>query len=199
MAVEPELTVSQRGAAELVINRNVDAVNQAFAGLTLPAPAYAACLWLSDDTEYELSSNAVSIALEPDRELASASGLDFYAFDTIWNPGEFAFDQVPVEVVRTPEYRKAEAAIGGALAQSECQGVEIESERWLFIQVARRLTDCHALAPVTDDFLVFLWDGGFELDELRAAATPAVAERLRAKGLLPDAIQDVPGYPDPWP
>jgi len=101
---------------------------------------------------------------------------------------EYRLPEVPFDLhgLRdSPGYADAEVAVVDTL---ERQGV-LDPATWVLNMVARRLSEAPPLAPVTDDFITFVLEHNFGellLENLRTAAPPHVAEKLRLKGLLPD-------------
>jgi hypothetical protein len=179
-----------------VVERNVEAISAPLRKLQIEAPAYAACLWPSQ--EDELNAYPVSVGLEPDRQRARRSLTPSEAFRTVWNPNTYAIDGVDPEpdLRADPDFIAAEAQVGAALDEREI----LDPPRWILNRVARRLTESPALSPVTDDFVAFVLDHDFDddlLESLRESATPAVAQALRAKQLLPRNVMALEGFIDP--
>jgi hypothetical protein len=187
-----ELQPTARADFDEVVKRDVDAVRAALAGVTLAEPAFATCLHYSPDSADLLDPAAVYVGVESDRERALAAGRALEAFCSVWNPMEYTGAEVSPE----PSLRDDASFVAleeRLVAALHHAGVD-EPARFVLAQVARRLTESPAFEPVTEDHVTFVMDREFGdelLESLRGVAPPAVAARLRERGLLPDSVDDL--------
>jgi hypothetical protein len=176
-------------AAEELIERITEKLQQRLAHVLLPSPAYAVAL----EGDAEIYPLAVSVGLEPLRVQALSSYPPVIAFAVVWTSDEWELRE---ELVNGDEI----AALASA-AKADLQTPEVTdgmgAEGYVLGKVARRITLSPPLSPVTDDFLAFVSFPGeaddLTLEHLHYAAPAHVATRLRAKGLLPDDMGTLSG------
>jgi hypothetical protein len=188
------LDMTARADFEEVVGRDVDAVRAALADLAPGEPAFATCLHYTPDSTELLDVAAVYVGVESDRQrlLAVPAGrLD--TFCALWNPMEYADgERLPEPSLRDDA---AFVAVEERLVAALCEAGVEEPGRLVLNEVARRLTETPAVRAVTGDYLAFVMNHSCDdglLENLRAAASPAVAARLREQGLLPDTIDQLP-------
>lgn len=184
-----------RSALEVVVRHNVAALELALADVELTSSAYALAL-PPDDFGEVLSADVVYVGLEADRVRALAQETEWNAFRLVWDTNEWAIGPLMTEIEETAALAEASAVV---VAYAE----EIEEipNRLVLREVARQLTQAPPISPVTDDFVAFLFEEGFNeelIDSLEASATPSAAAALRAKGLLPRSSDELDGAPRFW-
>jgi hypothetical protein len=187
-----ELQAAAQADLEEVVKRDVDAVRAALAGVALLEPAFATCLHYSPDSADLLDPAAVYVGVESDRERALAAGGALEALCSVWNPMEYT----GAEVSPDPSLRDDASFVSleeRLVAALHHAGID-EPARCVLEEVARRLTESPAIQPVTEDHVAFVMDPDFSdelLESLHGVAPPAVAARLRERGLLPDSVDDL--------
>jgi hypothetical protein len=187
------LDAATQAHLEEVVSRDVDAVRAILAGLSPAEPVFATCLHYEQDSAEVVDVAAIYLGLESDRQrVLAAAARPVDVFCAVWNPMEYADgERWPEPSLRDDAtFVAVEERLVAALHEA---GVE-EPGRLVLNEVARRLTESPAVSPVTGDYLVFVMRHDCDerlLENLRAAASPVVAARLREQGLLPDSIDDL--------
>lgn len=173
-----------------MVAANVAGVTGAYAGLDLRSPAYAVCLWPQDELG-QLDPYPISVGVDADRRRALASLSPFRAFQTVWNPNEFAIDGL--EASPDPRAKagfvEAEERLVDALEDGGCE----EPAVWVLRRVADQLNAATSTfgSTTTEDFVVFVLDedvGDDLLEHLRETTSAEVAKTLARKGLLPERL-----------
>jgi hypothetical protein len=176
-----------------VVSRDVEAVRAALAGLSPAEPVFATCLHYSPDSAELLDVAVVYVGVEGDRQrVLAVAGGPVEVFTSVWNPMEYTGGELEPE----PSLRDDAAfvAVEERLAAALHEAGVDEPGRLVLNEVARRLAESPAVSPVTGDYIAFVMDHYFDerlLENLRAAAPPAVAAQLREQGLLPDTIDEL--------
>jgi hypothetical protein len=181
---------------EYVIERAVSNVRERFSACGATELVYAAALF-SPDPE-ALFASEITLGLERDRVAALASPTSYDAFWRTWNAWEFARSgRDEPSLYDDPEFLAAQQAVWEPRGAA-WDALGEEPQRYVLNRIAARVTAQHPLPSVTDDFVVYAFAEGFG-EELIAnitfSAGPDIANRLRAKGLLPADPNSLPGRP----
>ena len=186
------LAPAARADLEDIVSRDLDSIRSALAGVVISEPVFAICLHYTPESAELLDPPAVYVGTDSDRRRALAAGGPVEVFSAIWNPMEYTGAEV------VPESSLREDAAFMALEERLVPALHLagvdEPRRLVLNQVARRLSEAPVIEPVSDDYVAFVMDHGFHerlLENLRTAAPPAVAARLRQRGLLPDSIDEL--------
>jgi hypothetical protein len=178
---------------QLIVDRNATVVAEAIAGLRVDEPAFALCLWASD--EPELYAAYISLGLESDRTKFLSSSTPWEAAVEIWiSDGTYTYDGIEVRDPRgETAFLEAEARVNEWLEAAEVE----EPSRWLMEEVAYRLSREPPPIRLTADFVAFVHDrGGNELISSLRWVVPAEKQGLlEQQGLLVDDIESLPGAP----
>ena len=139
------------------------------------------------DTE-ALFADEITVGLERDRVGALQSHDPYDAFWHIWNADRFALTCPDrPNLLEDDEFLAAQQALWES-PDFTWEALGDDPQRYALNRVAAQVASQHPLPAVTDDFVVYLFAEDFG-DELVAniefAASAGVAERLRAKGLMP--------------
>jgi hypothetical protein len=148
------------------------------------SPAFALCLFPSDEPS-ELAPVNIALGLESDRERALGRGTWLDAFDDVWNPTRYAYISLDEfdDPHGEPGFDSAASALVAWLAQA---GVG-DPATWLLEELAAELTRTPPLAPVTDDFVCWVFAQGRELIESLEWILPTETRaKLAAKRLIVD-------------
>lgn len=173
-------------ALQVVVAANVAAVERALAHKQLDEPAYALGMPPSQE-DGDLAAGPLLIGVTSVRERALAQDSAYQAFRDAWDVWRFT-REAEATVEETSVWQEASELIAGHFADRD----EI-ANRVVLSAVGRALTERPPLSPVTDDFLVYAFDEDYGEDllvNLHAAAPERVARLLRARGLLPDSIDE---------
>ena len=168
----------------MVVERCRRCVAEALDGLELTSPAFALCLFRSDDPEELVPAN-IALGVEADRGRALENASISDAFDDVWNPTLYSYISLDdfADPSAEPEFAGARATILRWLRATRFA----DPARWVLEEMAAVLTRDPPVEPVTDDFVCWVFAQGLELAEsLRWIAPADVLEKLAAKRLLDD-------------
>jgi hypothetical protein len=188
----PTAPASRQASVATLVARCGRCVYEAVRGVELLSPAFALCLFPSDDAN-ELAPVNIALGLETDRERGRSGATPFDAFDDVWNPTRYTyialneFDDPPGE----PDFDAASSALVSWLS-GERVG---DPATWLLEELAAKLTRTPPVAPVTDDFVCWVFAQGDRLMEsLNWILPEATRAKLAGKQLLvddPDQLEGV--------
>jgi len=167
-----------------LVDRCRRCVAEAIEGLEPASPAFALCLFPSDEPT-ELAPVNIALGLESDRERALARGTWLEAFDDVWNPTRYAYISLDefADPHGEPEFDAAAAALGSWLADN---GVG-DPATWLLEELAAQLTRTPPITPVTEDFVCWVFAQGRDLLESLDWILPdETRAKLAAKRLIVD-------------
>jgi hypothetical protein len=169
-------------AVRRVVDANLRIITSTLRTIKVPSPSYAVGLW-SEDPDL-LAPTVVAVGLEVTRSAILRAHSPAEAREQVWNVADFALDALP-EPRSDPGFveHKADAREG-----LEREGIW-DPARYVLNRVAKELGRDPPIAPVTADFVVFVFDEDFA-DELRhnieySASDLALAELDRMQ-LLPE-------------
>ena len=159
-------------------------VTEAVEGVEPTSPAFALCLFPSDEPS-ELAPVNIALGLEGDRARALGRGTWLEAFDDVWNPTRYAYISLDEfdDPRGEPEFDAAASALVSWLGEA---GVG-DPATWLLEELAAELTRRPPLGPVTDDFVCWVFAQGRDLiASLKWILPDETQAKLAAKRLLVD-------------
>jgi hypothetical protein len=188
----PTAPASRQAAVATLVARCGRCVSDAVRGVELPSPAFALCLFPSDDPE-ELAPVNIALGLETDRERALRGPTPFAVFDDFWNPTLYAYISLDEfdDPRGEPDFDAASSALVSWLS-AERVG---DPATWLLEELAATLTRTPPVAPVVDDFVCWVFAQGDRLMESLKWILPEETQaKLAAKQLLvddPEQLEDM--------
>jgi hypothetical protein len=183
----PSAPAAEQPAAAVLVERCRRCVAEALDGIEPASPAFALCLFPSDDPD-ELAPVNIALGLETDRAKALEKSPS-EAFDDVWNPTRYSYISLDEfsDPSDEPEFEAASATVLGWLDEA----LVADPARWVLEETAAALTREPPLELVTDDFICWVFEQGHELTtSLKWIAPPELQEKLAAKGLLDDPEGD---------
>ena len=187
----PEAPTELRAALATTVDRCRRCVAEAVEGVEPASPAFALCLFSSDDPN-ELAPVGTALGLESDRERALSRGTWLDAFDDVWNPTRYTYISLDEfdDPRGEPDFDAASSALVSWLAKA---GVR-DPATWLLEELAAELTRMPPIAPATDDFVCWVFAQGRELIESLEWILPAETRaKLAAKHLIVDDPDQLEG------
>lgn len=184
----PTPPAATQEAVEVLVARCRRCVAEALDGVELTSPAFAVCLFPSDDPD-ELAPIDVGLGLESDRAKALEKP-PTEAYDDVWNPTRYTYISLPdfSDPAGEPDFA---SAAGQVLSWLHDEGVA-DPARWALEETAAALTREPPLESVTDDFVCWAFAQGHELTaSLKWIAPAELQQKLAEKGLLDDPEGEV--------
>jgi hypothetical protein len=187
----PQAPSSVKPAVAALVDRGRRCVSEALRGIELETPAFALCLFPSDDAR-GLAPDNIALGLESDRERAQGAESPFAVFDDVWNPTRYSYISLDefADPVGEPRF---DAASTDVLAWLDAERVG-DPATWLLEELAAELTRVPPIEPVTDDFACWVFAQGDRLiDSLRWILPAETQAKLEGKGLLVDDPDELEG------
>lgn len=187
----PEAPPRLATAVGTLVRLNVEAVRDALTRVESASPAFALCLWTSDDPDH-LAPTDISLGLDSEREAMVAALSPSDAFDDVWNGTLYGHDSLALD---DPTSRFGDAATE---VRDWLTRVDVaDAGRWVLEETAAYLTRNPPPLPVTDDFVAYVFDQGVDLVAgLRWIVPPEKQDLLEQKRLLVDDPDTLPGSAD---
>jgi hypothetical protein len=186
-----DLPADARDALSVVVGANMRGVLGALSRIDTQEPVFAVCLDYSPTEEQWLEVTEITVGLRTDR-LDALRHPGYYAFNRAWNPSGYGgpWLEPQPEPRSVTGFEDAESVLANALAAAGCE----DRARVVLNEVASRLHSENWGVVRDEPFVAFVLDDQFAhdlLQNLHASVPPSTAARLKAAGLLPDAIDDL--------